>query len=91
LAERRKLLEPIPRDAVEALVREVVSFIPIVGDLFMAAEAFDALREGKTEAGVAYLLGILPGPPLPLTHLVVYELYRRGGLRGVLGEASKAS
>ena len=72
-------LDPIPGDVPEALMREAVSFIPIIGDLFNLAEAIDAMRAGKTEAGIIYLIQVLPGPPLPLTHLIVYALGRRGG------------
>jgi hypothetical protein len=75
LAERfrlEKILEATPRDLPEAVVREVVGFIPLLGDLFMLVEAFEAVREDKPLVALAYVLGVLPGPPLPLTHVVVF-------------------
>jgi hypothetical protein len=75
LAERfrlEKLLEAVPKDLPEAVVRELAGFIPILGDLFMLVEAFEAIREDKPLVALAYVLGVLPGPPLPLTHLLVY-------------------
>lgn len=71
-------LDPIPKDVGDAVVREAISFIPVIGDIFDAVEAIQAFREGKAEAGIIYLINFLPGPPLPLTHLLVYELSRRG-------------
>jgi hypothetical protein len=75
LAERfrlEKILEATPKDLPEAVVRELAGFIPILGDLFMLVEAFEAMREDKPLAALAYVLGVLPGPPLPLTHIIVY-------------------
>ena len=45
--QRERLVEPIPRDAAEALVRELISFVPVLGDLFNLAEAAEAFRAGK--------------------------------------------
>lgn len=75
-----KSFEAVPKDESDAVVREVIGFIPIVGDLFMLLEAFKAFSEGKTLAGLIYLANLLPGPPLPATHLIVYEL-EKGGKR----------
>jgi hypothetical protein len=72
-------LTTIPRDETDAIIRELVGMVPILGDLFVLVEALKAFSEGKTTAGLVYLLNVLPGPPLPLTHVVVYELARRGG------------
>jgi hypothetical protein len=75
LAERlrlEKLIEATPKDLPEALVRDIVGLIPLLGDLFMLVEAFEALREDKPLAALAYVLGVLPGPPLPLTHVIIF-------------------
>jgi len=71
---QERLVEPVPKDIPEALIRELVSFVPILGDLFNLVEAIEALRAGKTEAALIYLVQVLPGPPLPLTHLIAYAL-----------------
>lgn len=74
----QQVIDPIPRDEGDALLRELLSFIPVLGDIFNLVEAVEAFRAGKTEAALIYLAQFLPGPPLPLTHLVVYELNKRG-------------
>jgi hypothetical protein len=73
-----KILEAVPKDLGEALAREAVSFIPILGDVFNLAEAFEAFRQGKALAALIYLLSALPGPPFPLAHIIVHEAERRG-------------
>jgi hypothetical protein len=75
-----KGFEAVPRDEADAIVREVIGMVPVIGDLFMLLEAFKAFSEGKALAGLIYLANFLPGPPLPATHLIVYEL-ERGGRR----------
>jgi len=80
LAERLgERLEAVPRTDGEAVVRELVSLIPVLGDVFLAYEAYLAFREGKAVEGLVYLVNALPGPTLPLTHLIVRRL--RGVLR----------
>jgi hypothetical protein len=77
LAERlrlEKLIEATPRDLPEAVVRDIVGLIPLLGDLFMLVEAFEAIREDKPLAAIAYILGVLPGPALPLTHVIIYYM-----------------
>ncbi|RLG86704.1 MAG: hypothetical protein DRO39_02520 [Thermoprotei archaeon] len=69
-----RLVEPIPRDIEEAIARELISFVPVIGDLFNLVEAVEAFRAGKTGAALIYLVQFLPGPPLPLTHLIAYAL-----------------
>jgi hypothetical protein len=78
--EFKEFVEPVPKDITEAVLREVVAFIPVLGDLFCLVEAFEAFRKGKTLPALMYLINFLPGPPLPVTHLLVYEL-ERGGLK----------
>jgi hypothetical protein len=78
MPELLKGLEAIPRDEADAVVRELVGMVPVLGDLFMLAEALKALSEGRTLAGLVYLVNVLPGPPLPLSHIIVYELEKKG-------------
>jgi len=71
-------LDPIPKDMVEALGRELVGFVPIVGDAFCLIEAVKAFEADKGAAGALYLLSALPGPPLPpLAHLIAYSLEKK--------------
>jgi hypothetical protein len=72
-------LTAIPKDEADAVIRELVGMVPVLGDLFMLAEALRAFAEGRTVAGLVYLVNVLPGPPLPGSHLLVLELARRGG------------
>ena len=76
-----KLLEPVPKDMGDALLRDLISILPIIGDIFNFVEAIEAFRNKKTEAGLLYLLQALPGPELPLTHVIVYEMEKRGELK----------
>jgi hypothetical protein len=73
----KELVKPIPESRSEAILREVVAFIPLLGDLFCLIEASEAFRKGKTLPALMYLINFLPGPPLPITHLLVYELEKR--------------
>jgi len=82
VAEERMLIEAVPRDLPEAVVRELISFVPVLGDIFNLVEVVEAMRQGKTMAALIYLVQVLPGPPLPLTHLIVYALEREGLGRG---------
>jgi len=76
-AVSKPLVEPVPKDVGEALARELVSFIPVLGDLFNLVEAVEAFRAGKADVALVYLLQVLPGPPLPLTHVIAYEIGKR--------------
>jgi hypothetical protein len=78
MPELLKGLDAVPRDEADAVVRELIGMVPLLGDLFMFVEALKAFSEGKTLAGLVYLVNVLPGPPLPLSHIIVYELERRG-------------
>ena len=78
--EFKEIIEPVPKDLGEAILRELVSIIPILGDIFCLIEAFEAFRQGKTTTGLIYLVNFLPGPSLPLTHPLVYEI-EKGGLK----------
>lgn len=73
-----RIVEVVPRDVGEAVVRELISFVPVLGDLFNVVEAFEAFRAGRVELALIYIVQVLPGPPLPLTHIIAYEIGRRG-------------
>lgn len=73
-------LEAVPKDLSESLLRELVSLVPIAGDLFCAFEAYQAFKTGRNDVALIYLIQALPGPTLPLTHPLVY-LFKRGELR----------
>ena len=75
--DKNRLVEPAPKDVGDALVRELISFIPIIGDLFNLVEFVEAARAGKADLALIYLVQVLPGPPLPLTHLIAYEVGKR--------------
>jgi len=72
-------LGAVPKDITDAVVRELVSVIPVLGDLFLLYEAFEAFRQNKAVEGLIYLVNALPGPTLPLTHILVYMLSKGGG------------
>ena len=70
-----RLVEPIPRDIEEALIRELVSLVPILGDLYGFIEFIEAVREGRYDAALVYLIGVAgPGPTLPLSHVIAHLL-----------------
>ena len=73
-ADSKPLIEPVPKDVGEALARELISFVPVLGDIFNLVEAIEAFRADKSDVGLIYLLQFAPGPPLPLTHLIAYEV-----------------
>jgi len=72
----KQLVEPVPKDVPEAVIRELISFVPVLGDLFNLVEAIEAFRAGKPEVGLMYLAQFLPGPPLPLTHIIAHYVGR---------------
>ena len=70
-------IDPVPRDPGDALLRDIVSILPVVGDVLDAIELIRAVEERDLLAAIAYLLAALPGPELPLTHLLLYLLEGR--------------
>jgi len=73
------LVEPVPRTLVGAIIREMATFVPILGDLLSLIEAVEAFKANKPELGLIYLLGSAgPGPPLPLTHVIAYYIGKGG-------------
>jgi len=81
VSHANRIIEPVPKDLVEAFVREMASFIPVLGDLFNLVEAVEAFRAGKADVGLIYLVQFLPGPPLPLSHIIAYALGKGGGFK----------
>jgi hypothetical protein len=75
--EKARIIEPEPRDAVEALLRDLAVLIPIVGDFICLAEMYESFRTGRRLHGALYLLCGAPGPHIP-PHMLVYLLLRRG-------------
>lgn len=70
-----RVVDPVPKDIGEAIVRELVSLVPILGDVFAFIEFFEAIREGRYDVALAYLVGAAgPGPSLPATHIIAYFL-----------------
>ena len=67
----------LPKSRVDAIIRDLVSDIPVVGDAMLIAEAISAFKNKKWIAGLIYVLNASPLPTLPLSHLVVYEMEKR--------------
>jgi hypothetical protein len=66
--------KPIPKDRKDALLRDLVTSIPAIGELLLVMEAIEAAKQKEFLAAILYILNVLPGPTLPATHLIVYEL-----------------
>jgi len=64
----------LPKNRAEAIVRDLVTDIPVIGDALLVAEAISAFKHKKWLAGLLYLLDASPLPTIPLTHLAVYEM-----------------
>jgi len=72
-----KLLEKYyPESVADAIIREIVSLIPVIGDILLAYEMLGAIDNDDYLIAAIYGASALPEPTLPLTHLIVY------GLRG---------
>jgi hypothetical protein len=67
----------LPKSRIDAIIRDLVTDIPVIGDALLIAEAIDAFRHRKWTAGLIYVLNASPLPTLPLSHLVVYEMEKR--------------
>jgi hypothetical protein len=70
--------KPVPKSRKEALIRDLVTSIPLLGDILLLKESIDAFKEKKYLASILYIINILPLPTLPMTHLIVYELEKEG-------------
>ena len=64
----------LPKNRAEAIVRDLITDVPLVGDALLIAEAISAFKNKKRIAGLIYLLNASPLPTIPLSHLVVYEM-----------------
>ena len=79
--ERRSLeywLKPVPSDEGEAMIRDALDDIPILGDLFYRlAETITAIQKGDYIAAAIYGANLLLPFDLPFTHMLVYEVEGR--------------
>jgi hypothetical protein len=67
----------LPKSRIDAIIRDLVTDIPIFGDAMLIAEAISAFKNKKWIAGLVYILNASPLPTLPLSHLAVYEMEKR--------------
>ena len=68
-------LKPVPSDEGEAMIRDFLDDIPIIGDLFYRlAETITAIQKGDSFAATVYGANLLLPIDLPFTHLLVYEV-----------------
>ncbi|MCL7388704.1 MAG: hypothetical protein LZ173_02040 [Thaumarchaeota archaeon] len=73
--EKEKLY--LPKSRIDAIIRDLVTDIPVIGDAMLIAEAISAFKNKKWIAGLVYVLNASPLPTVPLSHLVVYEMEKR--------------
>jgi len=66
----------VPESLGDAALRELISLIPAVGDLFLLLEMKMAMDNDDTLVAGIYGVNALPGPTLPFTHFIVYALRR---------------
>ncbi len=64
----------VPKSVLDAVLREAVSLIPVVGDAYLAYELKEALDKDDMLSAIAYAVAATPLPTPPLTHLIVYFL-----------------
>ena len=68
-------LKPVPADEGEAMIRDFLDDIPIIGDLFYRlAETVTAIQKGDAFAAFIYGANMISPVDLPFTHLLVYEV-----------------
>jgi len=67
----------LPKSRIDAIIRDLVTDVPILGDAMLIAEAISAFKNKKWIAGIIYVLNASPLPTLPLSHLAVYEMEKR--------------
>jgi len=72
-------LKPVPADESEAMIRDFIDDIPIIGDFFYRlAETITAIQQGDAIAAVIYGANLLLPFDLPFTHMLVYEVEGEG-------------
>jgi len=72
-------LKPVPADESEAMLRDALDDIPIIGDFFYRlAETVTAIQKGDYLAAAIYGANALLPIDLPFTHLLVYEVEGEG-------------
>jgi len=72
-------LKPVPADEGEAMIRDALDDIPIIGDLFYRlAETVTAIQKGDYLAAAIYGANLLLPFDLPFTHMLVYEVEGEG-------------
>jgi hypothetical protein len=68
-------LKPVPADEGEAMIRDALDDIPIIGDLFYRlAETIVAIQQGDSFAAMVYGANLLLPFDIPFTHMLVYEV-----------------
>ena len=69
------LLKPVPSNEQEAMIRDFLDDIPILGDvLYRLAETIQAFENNNATAGIIYGANLLLPIDLPFTHMLVYKM-----------------
>jgi len=72
-------LKPVPSDESEAMIRDFLDDIPIIGDLFYRlAETITAIQKGDYFAALVYGANMISPFDLPFTHMLVYKTEGEG-------------
>ena len=72
-------LKPVPADESEAMIRDFIDDIPIIGDFFYRlAETVTAIQKGDYFAAFIYGANMISPIDLPFTHMLVYKAEGEG-------------